>query len=433
LTAAFLAPHTAPLARADALARLEAERLEAVHKAVIDLRAQWRKVDRPGPYREYRANLHVHSALSHDSRGTLAEIVAAAKACGTSVVMFTEHPAEHFDYFQDGHRGMKDGVLLIAGAETGGFLIFPTRSLRGLEGGTTQEFADLARGRGSLLFLSHLEERMDWAIQGLTGVEVYNTHADLKDEKRLLSALRNPFWLLKAARIVPQYPQEVFSALQDYPADYLRRWDQLCVKAPHTGVAANDAHQNVGLVVRLAEGDKARFEDALGKKLFQADADAIPALQPLRKGKEPGDVLLRLQLDPYECSLRHVGTHLLMTELSEKAAWEALEAGRAFVAFDWLGDATGFDFAGLAGSRRHEMGSRLDFEDGLEVQASAPLPVRWKLLRNGKVFSEATGRSFRLRLAEPGIYRAEAWLSIAGEEMIWALSNPLYVRAARKP
>jgi hypothetical protein len=433
VTAALLCQRTPPPACADAVAKLEAERLEAVHKAVAELRTQHQKLDRRGPYKEFRANLHVHSGLSHDSRGTVTEIVAAARACGTGVLLFTEHPAEHYDYYKDGHRGMKDGVLLVAGAETKGFLVFPTRSLRGLEGGSPQEFADVVRGRGGLLFLSHLEERMDWEVRGLTGVEVYNTHADLKDEKRLLAALRNPLWLLKVARLLPQYPQEAYSALQDYPADYLRRWDQLCEKAPHTGVAANDAHQNFGLVVRLLDGGRARFEDALGKKLFEADADSVPSLEPLRKGKKAGDVIFRVQLDPYECSLRHVGTHLLMTELSDKAVWEALEAGRAFVAFDWLGDATGFDFAGLAGPRRFEMGSRLDFEPGLVVEARAPLPVKWKLLRNGKVVSETTGRSFRAPVNEPGNYRAEAWLNIAGDDMIWILSNPLYVRAARKP
>src|SRR5262249_23437631 len=151
-----------------------------------------------------------------------------------------------------------------------------------------------------------------------------------KDEKNLQAALRNPLWAWKSAELFRKYPQEAFSALQDYPADYLRRWDELCRKAPHTGVAANDAHQNVGFVVRLVEGEKARFEDALGKKLLEADADAIPALQPLRKDKKAGDVVYQLQLDPYENSLRHVGTHLLLTSLSEKAVREALEAGRAF-------------------------------------------------------------------------------------------------------
>src|SRR5213079_2733334 len=97
----------------------------AVRQAVEALRGQRHKLVRPAPYKDYRAALHVHSALSHDSRGTIDEIVAAAKATGTSVVMFTEHPAEHYDYFKDGHQGTKDGVLLIPGAETKGFLVFP--------------------------------------------------------------------------------------------------------------------------------------------------------------------------------------------------------------------------------------------------------------------------------------------------------------------
>src|SRR5262249_15747217 len=287
------------------------------------------------PYKDYRANLHVHSSLSHDSRGTIEEITAAAKKVGTSVLMFTEHPADHYDYFKDGHRGRKSGGLLIPGAETQGFLAFPKQSLRGLKAGSPQEFSDLVRRRGGLTFLSHLEERMDWDIRGLCGTEIYNTHADFKDEKNLQAALRKPLWLISMIDLFRKYPQEAFSALQDYPADYLRRWDQLCQKAPHTGVAANDSHQNVGLVIRIQGKDKARFEDALGKKLFELPLAALEAVSISGKGKKPGDILFRARLDPYENSLRHVGTHLLLKDLSEKAVWEALEAGRAYVAFDW--------------------------------------------------------------------------------------------------
>jgi hypothetical protein len=417
-------------AAADALARLQPDKLEAVHRAIQALRAQRRVLVRPGPYREYRANIHVHSRLSHDSRGTVDEIVAAARKTGTRVLLFTEHPADHYDYFTDGHHGSKDGVLLIPGAETRGFLVFATRSLRGLDVGSPQEFADLIRGRGGLVFLSHLEERMDWQIRGLTGTEIYNTHADFKDEKRLIATLRNPLGVLGLAERVQAYPQEAFSALLDYPTDYLRRWDELCVHAPHTGVAANDAHQNVGLVVRLLPGEKARLEDALGKKLFDVDVALVPALAERRKGKKVGDVLFELRLDPYEVSLRHVGTHLLLTELSEKAVWEALEAGRAFVAFDWLTDATGFDFAAVSSVGRHEMGSRPRMAAGLTLCGRAPLPVHWRLLRNGKVVSEVTGRTLEVPVAEPGVYRAEAWLKVAGEDRIWVLSNPLYIRPA---
>jgi len=414
--------------RGDALARLQPEKLEAVHQAVLALRSQWRKLDLPGPYQDYRANLHVHSALSHDSRGTIAEIVAAAKSAGTRVLLFTEHPADHYDYYRDGHRGLKDGVLLIPGAETGGFLIFPTHSMRGLTSDSPQELVDLVRRRDGLAFLCHLEERMDWNIRGLTGSEIYNTHANFKDEKALQVALRNPLWIFQAANLIRKYPQEAFSALLDYPAAYLRRWDQLCAQAPHTGVAANDAHQNIGLTLRLLDNEKVRFEDALGKKLFEVDTGKLALLAPLRAGKKPGDALFRLFLDPYENSLRHVGTHLLLTELSEKAVWDALKAGRAYVAFDWLADATGFDFAARSGSRRYEMGSRLRWEKGLTLLGRAPLPGRWELFRDGKSIARSTGREFSFPVAQPGNYRVEVWLRVAGEEIIWILSNPLYIR-----
>src|SRR5262245_19697652 len=150
-----------PIARGDPLARLKPERLEAVHKAIAALKSQRKDIERAGSYRDYRANLHVHSAFSHDSRGKIDDIVAAAKAVGTQVLMFNEHPAETYDFFKDGHRGIKDGVLLIPGAETQGFLAFPTQSLRSLNGGSPQEFADLVHDRGGLMFLSHLEERMN--------------------------------------------------------------------------------------------------------------------------------------------------------------------------------------------------------------------------------------------------------------------------------
>jgi hypothetical protein len=415
---------------ADALAKLQPDKLAAVHKAVLALHSGWKKLNRAGPFQEYRANLHVHSAFSHDSRGTIKEIVAAARAVGTRVLMFTEHPADHYDFYKDGHRGLKEGVLLIPGAETNGFLAFPTQSLRGLMTGSPQEFCDLVRRRDGLLFLSHLEERMDWNIRGLTGVEIYNTHADLKDEKNLIAALRNPVWVFKSVPLFRKYPQETFSALQDYPAAYLKRWDQLCAKAPHTGIAANDAHQNVGLTIRLLAKDKVRLEDALGKKLFELDVGLFPPLRAMAKGKKPGDLLFQAQLDPYENSLRHVGTHLLLEELSEKAVWKALEAGRVFVAFDWLADAAGFDFATRSGSRRFEMGSRLPFRKNLVLRGQAPLPGRWKLIRNGKVVSESTGRKFHFAVEQTGNYRVEVWLKVAGEDMIWILGNPLYIRPA---
>ena len=80
-----------------------------------------------------------------------------------------------------------------------------------------------------------------------------------------MKKLKNPIWLMQSADLFREYPQEALSALLDHPAAYLRKFDDLCRTAPHTGVAANDAHQNVGVVVKLLDDGNALIADALDK------------------------------------------------------------------------------------------------------------------------------------------------------------------------
>jgi hypothetical protein len=424
----FLA-FNATTSRGDALEKLTPDRLEAVRNSVTALQQQRVEIPRTGAYQEHRANLHVHSHWSHDSVGTIEEIVAAAQQVGTTVLMFTEHPEASYDFFIDGHQGMKNGVLMIPGAEMDGFLVYPTMSLRGVTPTSSQELSDLVRGRNGQLFVSHLEERMDWQIDGVTGIEMYNTHADFKDEKGMIAALKNPFRMLSLASMVQKYPQESFAALQKYPASYLKRFDELCAIAPHTGVSANDAHQNVGFKVRWIADDKGQLEDALGEKLLELNLSVLPDSENLLKQKKPGDVVFDMFLDRYENSLRHVATHLLLTEQTDAAVRECLDAGRAFVAFDWIADSRGFDFAAVHGTTRHEMGSQLPLAARTTLKAVAPLPVHWRLVRNGEVVQEADGQEFATSVEQPGGYRCEAWLDVAGERTIWILSNPIYLQA----
>lgn len=412
--------------RADALDRMTAEKLAAVRASVAEWAKKRQEVARPGPWKEYRANLHVHSAFSHDSRGKIEDIVASAKKAGTQVLMFTEHPAAHYDFVKDGHQGMRDGVLMVAGAEEAGLLAYPLAPVP--KAGGTLEMAALVKRTGGLNFLAHLEERMDVESPDLTGVEIYNIHALFKEQKRLVSQMKNPIWLANAAKMINQYPQEAYSTLHDYPANYLKRFDELCQKRPHTGVSANDAHQNIGLVLRLKENNKVQVEDALGGKLLEIDRLVAGAVAKIPADAKPGDVVLRLQLDRYENALRHAATHLLMEGQTREQVWEALEKGRAFVGFDWMADSTGFQLEVQEGDKRHAMGSRLKLEPGMRLAGKAPLAGEWKIARNGMVVHEGTGRAMEMELKEPGVYRAEVWLEIAGEKRVWILSNPIYVR-----
>src|ERR1700687_6081016 len=59
-----------------------------------------------------------------------------------------------------------------------------------------------------------LKNEWIWEFGGLSGTEIYNTHVDFKDEKKLQGAMRNPLWIVQAAELFRKYPQESFSSLQ---------------------------------------------------------------------------------------------------------------------------------------------------------------------------------------------------------------------------
>lgn len=428
LVVAVLVASCGSTASADALQRLKPDRLRAVHEARTLLDSQRRPVELQSGYDDYRAVIHAHSHFSHDSRGQLEEIIPAAHAAGVQVIMFTEHPADHYDYFEDGHRGLVDGVLLIPGAETQGFLAFPTRSIQGESTSGPQEFSDLVTRDGGRTFLCHLEERMDWEIDGMTGSEIYNTHADVMAERGLLSMLRNPLLLLSLRPALEQYPQEVFGAILDYPADYLRRWDELCQHQRLTGIAGNDSHHNQSIRAILGDDGLVRIEDGLGEVVATLDPEKNAFVKSLLGDKQPGETVIAMDLDPYDRSFRHTSTHLLMNEQTEEAVWDALENGRAYVAFDWLADPTGFVYLAEHETSRWPMGSEVPLIEGLTLRAAAPLPGIIKLIRNGEIIREQRTGNFEFTVDQPGNYRIEVWLVVADELKPWILSNPIYVR-----
>lgn len=416
------------ICRGDALQRMTPAWLKQTREGVEELKQDRKPVEMKSDYQDFRAVMHVHSHFSHDSRSSAAEVREGAQKAGVKIVMFNEHPADWYDYFTDGNRGLEGGVLFIPGAEQGGLLKYPLESIQKKPADSPQANVDLVRSTKGQTFLSHLEERMDWDLNGLTGTEIYNVHADFKDEAGFVKALRNPVQLLGLIPLIKQYPQETYAALQDYPADYLRRYDELCLKSRLTGVAANDAHHNQGMHAFIAEDGKIQLEDALKEKLAVLDPEKVILLKPLLIGKKPGDTVFRLDLDPYDRAFSHVTTHLMMKELSEAAVREALEAGRAYVSFDWLCDPTGFVYRAKQGDKVFEMGSEVPNANGVELEAEAPLPVRFRLMRSGKEVATTVGRTFKHTVTEPGNYRLEAWVNLPQEPKAWILSNPIYVR-----
>lgn len=220
------------------------------------------------------------------------------------------------------------------------------------------------------------------------------------------------------------------AALQDYPADYLKRWDELCRKYRLTGVAANDAHHNQGLTGTIQEDGKLKLEGRLGEKLGTVDPKDVPLLAPLLFGKKKGEVIVLMDLDPYERSFTHVSTHMLLSEQTEPAVREALKSGRTYVGFEWIADPRGFNFQAVDGEKTYEMGSEIPLRPGISFRSAANLPVRFRLMKDGKEVDAKLGREYSFDVTEGGIYRMEAWVNLPDGPQIWILSSPIYVRGA---
>jgi acetyl esterase/lipase len=127
-------------------------------------------------------------------------------------------------------------------------------------------------------------------------------------------------------------------------------------------------------------------------------------------------------------NFREVVTHILARELTERSIREALTNGRAFVAQDWLCDPTGFDFGANNNLGVFGMGDSVPMLGNTRIVATTPLRATLRVLHNGEMLQQQDGTNFSLQIKQPGAYRIEAWLDVAGEERPWIYSNPIYLR-----
>ena len=115
--------------------RLDPQRLEQTRQQ----RLQWsrdRKVaPQGGIYQDYRAIMHVHAEDADHTLGTREQVLRAAKETGVKVILWTDHRGPKPETW----RGMREGVLFIAGSEDDRELRYPHPD-------------------GELRFLSHVEE-----------------------------------------------------------------------------------------------------------------------------------------------------------------------------------------------------------------------------------------------------------------------------------
>lgn len=415
--------------------RLSLSHLRAVHEDRMRFEQNRRPVQLKTGYVDYKAILHAHAEDATHTGGTRAEMLQAAERAGVRIIMLTDHVRPERDFIDDSWRGMHNSVLFIPGAESQGFLLYPMSSLHGKRYDKNEELIKAVTKDGGNIFLSHVEERFDWDTANLDGLEIYNHHTDIKDENEFM------LWLQAALSDLPKlrqleegltlYPQEVFAAQQDYLAPIIEKWDKDAAKHRLTGVAANDCHHNQIFTVTAVDDKTIEIGLITSRPTtMRVTSDQKPGVAEMVKGFKPGQLIAKLDFDPYDRSFRYVATHILLAgKLSEPEVREALRRGHAYVAHDWLCDSTGFAFIAESGRKSLAiMGDEVEKTPGLKIQAETPLACTMRLFQNGAIVKTVEGRTLEFEPKEPGVYRLEAWLSVDGEMRPWIYSNPIYVK-----
>jgi len=243
---------------------------------------------------DLRGVVHVHTEASHDSPGTLAEVVAAARSAGLAWVALTEHTKPG----RLGAHGMIEGVLVLPGFEAstaGGSLLALGVTERPPATRDPGELVRWTRARGGVAVVGHFERSRlagpeAFRAAAPDAVELVNLHANAERARGSL-AWRAP--LLPATTAL--------RALLRVPDANLASWERL--PGPPPIVGAVDAH--------------AKFR----------------VLGPLG-----GTV------DRYRDVFRSLTTHVLARDASAPAILDALRAGRSYLAFEGLAEVDAFRF-----------------------------------------------------------------------------------------
>lgn len=383
----------------------------------------------------YRGIMHSHSEISHDSRISFPDILAAMHKAKCQFNLMTDHVVEGKADFSLGWNGIHDGVLFVHGYEMNEGVIpwgLPANTVLDANLPAAQlgkQIHDL----GGVFCYCHSEEKRDWNVPELDGAEIYNIHSDLlvnMKGAKAISALFMDVLLNQRA-----YPDQVVRTLfhRSMLDRLLAQWDEKSATHRLTGFAGNDCHNNCGVRGIYTDHDSLFIIDTGHDDPSHKVADVklngfTRTLLRLMFGPlEPNKQLFRFDLDPYERMSRLVNTYLLAKELTEPALLDAVRNGRAFVAFSMLADPTGFAFIAEGNGQKVTMGEKIPLSADLKLRAATPLPCKFILKKNGQKVQETETAAFEFPVKEPGKYRVETELNIVGEWTPWIYSNQIEV------
>ena len=327
------------------------------------------RAPRPAPPPgEVRGAYHLHTTRS-DGRGTLAEVVRAARQAGLQFLVVTDH-----NVLTPGEQGYRDGVLVVQGSEVSApyghvVALGVPRELSREE--RQRDAIGTIRALGGQAVLAHpFHPRRPftrWSNDGWLGFEVVSN-----DSFWGATLARREYWrIAEAVLALPWDPARSALAFYHRPVDELRRYDEVASRRPAPLLCASDAH---------------------GYPSYRAAFEAFSMHLPVALGGEAG--------------------------ADAPAVVAGLLDGRAFCALDGLAPASGVRLAPAPS------GDRLD----LTFSTPDPSRARWLLFRDGALAGEMApgpgGAAFTCGGRCPrGAWRAEGrW---DGQD--WIFTNPIRI------
>jgi hypothetical protein len=355
------------------------------------LQAQRNQSENP-KYNDYKGIIHAHTNVGGHSTGTFEELIKAARANELDYVLMTEHTAELIDTSALTLNGNYGGTLFVNGQEvntaTDRFLLIPGNAESfGDAKLETPQFIEKYKAQNRLVLVTYPEKLKSWDA-AFDGVEIFSLHTNAKRMNPALFA-EDALWSYHG------YPALLLTKYFLRPNENLRKYDELTQTRKLTLFAGTDAHSNIGF------------------HLFGDDAQ---------------NKIINLKLDDYATIFRLARNHVLLEKdkpLTQENLLDALKNGHSFIGFDTLGDARGFTFT----ADDKIMGDEIALGDKINLKATAPLPSRFVIFRNGEKVFEETGAEINYEAREKGAYRVEVYLdSIGFDQMPWIISNPIYLR-----
>jgi hypothetical protein len=98
-----------------------------------------------------------------------------------------------------------------------------------------------------------------------------------------------------------------------------------------------------------------------------------------------------------------------------------------------VADARGFNFSAHGGGHSATMGETIELRPDLRLEAQSPLSCRFTLIHDGVECDKQENTEYHFNITEPGKYRLEADLWVAGEWIPWVYTNPIEVAKAKAP